>query len=149
MIKIEKKLQKTYLPDYNLMIAQNLWQAHYKILSIIFLKKFIKLNIDTETMIKKQKTCRIKCKYCDCFLECIKFKDDSIEHKCLLLTLTLTHGNNKFVYFFFAKRYTLDDWKKLNEASLSEKKDFYSPLNMRNNTMQIPRMQKEFVKTLK
>ena len=32
---------------------------------------------------KKCKTCRIKCKYYDCFLEYINFKDDLIEYKCL------------------------------------------------------------------
>ena len=30
------------------------------------------------------KTCVIKCKYCDCFLEYAKFKDDFIEYKCLV-----------------------------------------------------------------
>ena len=25
---------------------------------------------------------RIKCKYCNCFLECNSFKDDLIEYKC-------------------------------------------------------------------
>ena len=34
-------------------------------------------------MIKKCKTCRIKYKYCNCFLEYTKFKDNLIEHKCL------------------------------------------------------------------
>ena len=32
---------------------------------------------------KKCKTCGIKCKYCDCFLEYTNFKDDLIEYKCL------------------------------------------------------------------
>ena len=27
--KMEKKLQKTYITYYNLLIAGNLWQAHY------------------------------------------------------------------------------------------------------------------------
>ena len=62
---------------------EDLWQAHYQILSIIFLKEFIKLNVNTDTMIKKCKTCRIKYKYCNCFLEYTKFKDNLIEHKCL------------------------------------------------------------------
>ena len=29
---MEKKLQKPYLTDYNLLIVQNLWQAHSQIL---------------------------------------------------------------------------------------------------------------------
>ena len=38
---IEKKLQKIYLTYYDLLIVQDLWQGHYQILSIIFLKEFI------------------------------------------------------------------------------------------------------------
>ena len=55
MIKMEKKLQKTYCTYYNLLIAQGLWQAHYQILSIIFLKEFIELNVNTDMMIKNMK----------------------------------------------------------------------------------------------
>ena len=44
---MEKRLQKIYLTYYSLLTAQNFWQAHYQILSIIFLKKPI------DTMIKK------------------------------------------------------------------------------------------------
>ena len=32
---------------------------------------------------KTCKTCGIKYKYCDCFLECTNFKDNLIEYKCL------------------------------------------------------------------
>ena len=49
---MEKKLQKIYLTYYNLLIAQDLWQAHYQILSIIFLKEFIELNVNMDMMIK-------------------------------------------------------------------------------------------------
>ena len=52
---MEKKLQKLYLTEYSLLIAKDLWQAHYQILSIIFLKEFIKLNVNTDTMIKDVK----------------------------------------------------------------------------------------------
>ena len=52
---MEKKLQKIYLTDYNLLIVQDLGQAHYQILSIIFLKEIIKLNVNTITMIKNVK----------------------------------------------------------------------------------------------
>ena len=52
---MEKKLQKTYPANYNFLIAEDLWQAHYQILSIIFLKKFINLNVNMDTMIKNVK----------------------------------------------------------------------------------------------
>ena len=42
---MEKKLQKIYIIDYNLLVAQYLREAHYQMLSIIFLKEFIKLTL--------------------------------------------------------------------------------------------------------
>ena len=71
---MEKKLQKIYLTYYNLLIAQDLWRAHYQILSIIFLTEFIKLNGNTDTTIKNVKLVEINIKYCDCFLEYTKLK---------------------------------------------------------------------------
>ena len=55
MIKTDKKSQKLYLTDYNLLIAQDLSQVHYQILLIILLKEFIKLNVNTDTLIKNVK----------------------------------------------------------------------------------------------
>ena len=52
---MEKKLQKIYSTDYNLLIAQNLWQTHYQIWSRTFLEEFLKLNVNMDTMIKKGK----------------------------------------------------------------------------------------------
>ena len=52
---MEKKLQKLYHTDYNLLIVQGLWQAHYRILLIILQNKFIKLNGNMDTMIKNVK----------------------------------------------------------------------------------------------
>ena len=49
---MEEKLQKIYLIYYNLLIAQDLWQAYYKILSMIFLKKFVELNVNIDMMMK-------------------------------------------------------------------------------------------------
>ena len=43
--KMENKSQKPYIAVYNLLTAQVFWQAHYQILLIILLKKFIKLNV--------------------------------------------------------------------------------------------------------
>ena len=52
---MDKKLQKIDLTDYNLLIVQDLWLAYYQILEIIFLKEFIKLNVNIDTMIKNVK----------------------------------------------------------------------------------------------
>ena len=45
---MEKKLQKIYLTYYNLLILQDLLQVHYQILSVIFLKEFIELNVNMD-----------------------------------------------------------------------------------------------------
>ena len=68
LIKIEKKLQKTYLRYYNLLIAQSLWPAHYQILSIIFRKEFIKSNVNTDTITKNVKHAELNTKLATIFL---------------------------------------------------------------------------------
>ena len=42
-----------------------------------------KTNCKFEHNIKKCEICRIKCKYCGCFLEYTNFKDDLTKYKCL------------------------------------------------------------------
>ena len=63
-MKMEKKLQKIYFTYYNLLKAQDLWEAHYQILSIIFLEEFIELNKYGDDD-KRCETCGIKYKYCN------------------------------------------------------------------------------------
>ena len=65
---MEKKLQKIYLTDYNLLIAQDLWQAHYQILSTIFLKKFTKLDMNMDATIKKVKLAELNINIATAFL---------------------------------------------------------------------------------
>ena len=60
---MEKKLQKIYLTYYNLLIVQDLWQPHYQISSIIFLKKFIELNKNLNTMIKNVRLVELSINY--------------------------------------------------------------------------------------
>ena len=52
---MEKKLPKIYLTYYSLLIVQDLGQAHYQILSIIFPKEFIELNVNMDMMIENVK----------------------------------------------------------------------------------------------
>ena len=47
---MEQKLQRLYLTFYSSLIAQDLWQAHYQILLIIYLKDFIELEHDDKNM---------------------------------------------------------------------------------------------------
>ena len=48
-------MQKVYFMHYNFLIAQDLWQAYYQILLIIFLKEFIELNVNMDTITKNVK----------------------------------------------------------------------------------------------
>ena len=50
---MEKTLEKNI--SYNLLIVPDLWQVHYQILSIIFLKEFIKSNVNSDTKIRNLK----------------------------------------------------------------------------------------------
>ena len=52
---MEKKLQKIYATYCNLLIVQDLWQVHYQILPIIFLRELIELNVNLDTIIKNVK----------------------------------------------------------------------------------------------
>ena len=55
-----EEIKKMYVVYYNLLIAQDLWQAHYQILPIIFLKEFIELNVNTDMMIKNVRLAELK-----------------------------------------------------------------------------------------
>ena len=65
---MDKKLQKIYLTYYNLLIAQDLWQAHYQMLSVIFLKEFIELNLNSDLMIKNLKVVELNISIATIFL---------------------------------------------------------------------------------
>ena len=47
-----QNVTKIYLTYYNLLIAQDLWQVHYQLLSTIFLRLFLELNVNLDTLIK-------------------------------------------------------------------------------------------------
>ena len=56
---MEKKLQEVYPTYYNSLIAR---QTYYQILSIIFLQEFIKLNVNTDMVIKNVKLVKLNIK---------------------------------------------------------------------------------------
>ena len=68
-MKKEKKPQKPYLADYNLLVVQDLWKVHYQILLIILLKEFIKLNINMDKMVNKMKLLELNTKIAIAFLD--------------------------------------------------------------------------------
>ena len=65
---MQKKLQKIYLTYYNLLIAQTSWQAHYQIFSIIFLKEFIELTVNTNMMIQNVRLAELNISIATVFL---------------------------------------------------------------------------------
>ena len=101
---------------------------------------------------KKCKTCGIKYKYCDCFLEYTNFKDDFIEYKCLHCNKHYQHkfdenlkepfcdtfkfsnnDNNKFILLLRKGAYHyeyMNDCEKFNKDLLLKKEAFYCHLNM-------------------
>ena len=68
LIKKEKKFKKPYLTDYNLLIEQDLWEAHYQILLTILLKEYMKLNVNTDTVTKNVKHDELNTKIASAFL---------------------------------------------------------------------------------
>ena len=68
MLKAERNEKKLYPTDYNLLIAQNLWQAHYQILLIILLKKLIELNVNMNMIIRNVKHAELNTKNASPFL---------------------------------------------------------------------------------
>ena len=111
---------------------------------------------------------KIKCNDCDFFLEYESVKDNLINYKCLSCNkdysnkldeklkqrfkTTFKFSNNDFNKFILLLRkgvYTyeyMDEWVKFNEATLTEKEEFYSNLNMEHIT-DADYMHEEFVKT--
>ena len=54
-------------------MAQEIWQAHYRVLSINFLKEFIELNKNLDKIIKNVKLVEFNISIWDCFLEYTTF----------------------------------------------------------------------------
>ena len=78
------------------MIAQDLWQAYHQILSLIFQKKFTKLNIKTDMKIKIVKLAELDKSIAPVFLNI----QTLIEHKCLccniINTIIIVNYKHKF-----------------------------------------------------
>ena len=64
---MEETLQKPYPTDYNLLIAQDLWQSHYQTLLITLLKEYIKSNLLKNTMTKNVKLVELNTKVATAF----------------------------------------------------------------------------------
>ena len=63
-----------YAAYYNLLSVQDLWQIHYKILSIILMKEFKELNINTDKIIKTVNHVEVDTEIVSIFLKTKTFK---------------------------------------------------------------------------
>ena len=64
---MEKKQKKTYL-QITYVDSARLWQAHYQILLIILLKRFVKLNVIMDMIIKNVKRVELNTKIVNAIL---------------------------------------------------------------------------------
>ena len=97
---MKKNLQKMYSKDFNLLTGYDLWQAHYQIFSIILLKEFIKLNVNTDTMIKNLKLSEddlIECKCLFCNKNYQQKFDEKLKERFFITHTFSNHDNNKFI----------------------------------------------------
>ena len=65
------------------MIAQDLWQGHYKILPTISLKEFRKSNVNMDVLMKNVKLVELTINIATIFLSTKTLNYDLIECKCL------------------------------------------------------------------
>ena len=63
-----KHSQKPYLTDYNLLTVQDFWQPHYQIFLIIFLKEFIKLDVNIYMIMKNVEHAELNTEIATAFL---------------------------------------------------------------------------------
>ena len=80
---MEKKLQKPYLTNYNLFMAQDLWQAHHQILLINLAERIHKIKCKCGHDNKKCETSGITYNDCENCLQCKNAKANLIEYKSL------------------------------------------------------------------
>ena len=89
LIKMKEKLQKIYPRYYNLLIVQDLWQAHCQILLIIFLKELTELNVTTDTLIKNVKLVELHRKSVTVFFKYTNFRNTNVYVVTKIMNITL------------------------------------------------------------
>ena len=97
---MKKNLQKIYSKDFNSLTGYDLWQAHYQIFSIIFLKEFIKLNVNMDTMMKNLNLTEddlIECKCLFCNKNYQQKFDEKLKERFFNTYTFSNHDNKKFI----------------------------------------------------
>ena len=88
-----------YLTYYDLLIMQDLWQPHYQILSIIFLKEFIELNVNADMIIKNAGLAELNISIASVFLnaQIIRWFNRILMFEWIIVTRDYGNQKPKFV----------------------------------------------------
>ena len=126
-----------------LLIVEDIWQAHYQILSIVVLKEFIELNVNTDMIIKNVNLAKLYLSTGMVFLntqvltktatKTMNKFDEMLKERFYNTYKKLNHDKSEFILLLgkvvYPKEY-MDDWEKFNETSLPGKEYFYSHLDL-------------------
>ena len=131
-------------------------EVHYQNWLILLLKEFIKLNVNTDTIIKYLKRVELYSKIAT-DLKIIKKElskdyqknfDEKLKKRFFNTYKLSNHNINKLILLLRKSVYSyehMDDWKKLSGTLLPERQEFCSYLNMEDITDGDRRIPEEFL----
>ena len=138
------------------IVSKRFMEVHYQNWLILLLKEFIKLNVNTDTIIKYLKRVELYSKIAT-DLKIIKKElskdyqknfDEKLKKRFFNTYKLSNHNINKFILLLRKSVYSyehMDDWKKLSGTLLPERQEFYRYLNIENITDGDRRIRKIFI----
>ena len=138
------------------IVSKRFMEVHYQNWLILLLKEFIKLNVNTDTIIKYLKRVELYSKIAT-DLKIIKKElskdyqknfDEKLKKRFFNTYKLSNHNINKFILLLRKSVYSyehMDDWKKLTGTLLPERQEFCSYLNMEDITDGDRRIPEEFL----
>ena len=138
------------------IVSKRFMEVHYQNWLILLLKEFIKLNVNTDTIIKYLKRVELYSKIAT-DLKIIKKElskdyqknfDENLKKRFFNTYKLWNHNINQFILLLQKSVYSyqhMDDWKKLSGTLLPERQEFCSYLNMEDITDGDRRIPEEFL----
>ena len=138
------------------IVSKRFMEVHYQNWLILLLKEFIKLNVNTDTIIKYLKRVELYSKIAT-DLKIIKKElskdyqknfDEKLKKRFFNTYKLSNHNINKLILLLRKSVYSyehMDDWKKLSGTLLPERQEFCSYLNMEDITDGDRRIPEEFL----
>ena len=138
------------------IVSKRFMEVHYQNWLILLLKEFIKLNVNTDTIIKYLKRVELYSKIAT-DLKIIKKElskdyqknfDEKLKKRFFNTYKLSNHNINKFILLLRKSVYSyehMDKWKKLSGTLLPERQEFCSYLNMEDITDGDRRIPEEFL----